>query len=250
MEPVWREEGELSMKKAIIIGASSGIGMQLAHVMARDGLILGLTGRRVALLKSLQNQIASQTYIRFMDITNTDEAIAGLNQLIHEMDGVDLIIISAGIGHINQDLDWMLEKETIHTNVLGATAMIDASMKYFLAKGHGHLAVISSVAGLRGSADCPAYNASKAYISNYVEGIRCKVKKQQLDIAITDIRPGLVDTQMAKGEGLFWVMPLEKAATQMYSALKKRKEQVYVTKRWGTVAFVIKHMPRFLYEKL
>lgn len=238
------------MKKAIIIGSSSGIGMQLAKVMSADGFTLGLTGRRIELLEGLKTQLSTPACIRSMDIAKTDEAMDCLNRLTDEMGGVDLIIISAGIGFINKDLDWNLEKETIHTNVLGVTAMMDAAMKYFLNRKSGHLAVISSVAALRGSAYCPAYNASKAYISNYLEGMQCKVKKEKLDITVTDIRPGLVDTAMAKGDGLFWVMPLEKAAAQIYAALKKRKEQVYVTKRWGLIGFILKRIPRFLYYKI
>ena len=238
------------MKKAIIIGSSSGIGMQLAQVMSKDGIVLGLTGRRIELLDNLKNRLSTQAYTKYMDITNTNESIDCLNSLIDEMGGVDLIIVSAGTGYINKDLEWKLEQETINTNVLGVTAIIDASTKYFLNKKSGHLAVISSVASLRGSAECPAYNASKAYISNYLEGIRCKIKKLNLDIAITDIKPGFVDTSMAKGDGLFWVMPLEKVTTQIYTALKKRKDQIYVTKRWGFLGFIIKRIPKFIYYKM
>ncbi len=238
------------MEKAIIIGSSSGIGKQLAQVMSRDGYILGLTARRIELLDDLKKQLPAQVYTKYMDITNTNEAIACLNSLIDEMGGVDLIIISAGTGYINNNLEWKLEQETINTNVLGVTAIIDTSIEYFLNKKSGHLAAISSVASLRGSAVCPAYNASKAYLSNYLEGIRCKMKKQNLNITITDIRPGLVDTEMAKGDGLFWVMPLEKAADQIYTALKKRKDQIYVTKRWGFLGFIIKRIPKFLYYKI
>ena len=168
-----------------------------------------------------------------MDVTNTNESIDCLNSLIDEMGGVDIIIVSAGTGYINKNLEWKLEQETINTNVLGVTAIIDTSIKYFLNKKSGHLAVISSVASLRGSAESPAYNASKAYVSNYLEGIRCKLKKQNLDIVITDIKPGLVDTAMAKGEGLFWIMPLEKVTAQIYAALKKKKRSNLCNKKMG-----------------
>jgi len=120
------------MKKAIIIGSSSGIGMQLAKVMSKYGIVLGLTGRRIELLDNLKNQLSTQAYTKYMDITNTNESIDCLNNLIDEMGGVDLIIVSAGMGYINKDLEWKLEQETINTNVLGVTAIIDASTKYFL----------------------------------------------------------------------------------------------------------------------
>lgn len=238
------------MKRAIIIGSSSGIGMQLARTMSKDGFILGLTSRRMELLNNLKDELPCKTYVKYMNILDTDESMAVLNHLISEMGGVDLIIVSAGIGHINNDLKWDLEKETINTNVLGVTAIINASMKHFIKINSGHLVVISSVASLRGSAVCPAYNASKAYISNYLEGIRCKVKKQKLDITITDIKPGLVNTAMAKGEGLFWVMPLEKAVLQIYNAIKKQKDEVYITKRWSLIGFILKILPKSLYYKI
>jgi len=238
------------MKKAIVIGASSGIGLQLARVLSKDGYAVGLTGRRLELLNNLKKELPAQTFISQMDINNTSEAMDKLNGLIGEMGGVDLIVVSAGIGHINHELDWTKEQETITTNVLGVTAIINAAMQVFLTKKSGHLAVISSVAALWGSGECPAYNASKAFVSNYLEGIRCKVKKLKMDITVTDIKPGLVDTAMAKGEGLFWVMPLEKAADQIYTALRHKKDEVIVTKRWRIIAFLLKIMPKFLYYKL
>jgi Short-chain dehydrogenases of various substrate specificities len=236
--------------KVIIIGSSSGIGMHLAHIMSDNSIALGLTGRRMELLKDLKAQLSTQVVIKYVDIRDTDKAIEALNSLIQEMDGADMIFISAGTGYINKDLDWSLEKETIETNVLGVTAMIDASMKYFMAKKSGHLAVITSIAGLRGSGVCPAYNASKAYLSNYLEGIRCNIKKKHCDITITDIRPGLVDTAMAKGDSLFWVMQPEIVADQIYKALTKRKDLIYVTKRWYLFAWFLKIVPKFIYYRI
>jgi len=201
------------------------------------------------LLYKLQNELPGKSYSKYMDIANMPEAMRNLNELINEMGGVDLIFISSGIGYINKDLNWQLEQETVNTNVSGVTAIINAAMRYFMDKKSGHLAVMSSVAALRGSHECPAYNASKAYISNYLEGIRCKVKKQNLQITVTDIKAGLIDTAMAKGEGLFWVMPLEKATKQIYQALVKRKDEVYITKRWGFIGFILKIMPKSIYYK-
>ena len=236
------------MQKAIIIGASSGIGMQLAKLMAKNNIELGLTGRRIELLNKLVTELPCKAYAKYMDIANTQDTMKTLTNLIEEMGNVDLIFVSSGIGHINYDLNWHLEQETINTNVSGTTAIINTAMNYFLNRKSGHLAVISSVASLRGSAESPAYNASKAYIANYIEGMRCKVKKMKLEITVTDIKAGLVDTAMAKGEGLFWVMPLEKATKQIYNALAKKKSEVYVTKRWGLIGFLLKRIPKSLYR--
>ena len=238
------------MKKAIIIGSSSGIGLELAKLLSQKGYMLGLTARRVELLSAVKKELLCQTHIQYMDIANTSDAPTVLMHLISEMGGVDLIIVSAGIGHINRDLDWNLEEETIKTNVLGVTAVITTAVKYFMEKGEGHLAAISSVAAIRGGADSPAYYASKAFLSNYLEGIRCKLLKEKKTITITDIRPGLVDTAMAKGEGLFWVMPLDKVAKQIYDALRKKRRTVYITKRWGIIALLLRIMPDSIYSKL
>jgi short-subunit dehydrogenase len=70
-----------------------------------------------------------------------------------------------------------------------------------------------------------------------------------MPIFITDIRPGLVDTKMAKGEGLFWVMPLEKAVNQIYKAIIRKKKVVYVTKRWHLIAMILKIAPRWIYDR-
>jgi short-subunit dehydrogenase len=238
------------MKKAIIVGASSGIGRELATLLSEDKILLGLTGRRIELLEELKSQLPYDAHVRHMDVTNCEASRSQLDSLITEMDGVDLIVISSGTGHTNNELDWDLELDTINTNVTGVTSLICASMNYFLSKGSGHLAVISSIASLRGSSECPAYNASKSFISNYLEGMRCKARKSGAAVSVTDIKPGFVDTAMAQGDGLFWVMPVSTAARQIYKAIKLRRKSVYITKRWALVAFLLKRLPKSLYEKM
>lgn len=237
------------MKKAIIIGASSGIGKELAKILAEQNYVLGLAARRDELLFQLQKELNADSYVRHMNISKLNKAMKELSELITEMDGVDLIIITSGTGYINHNLEWDKEKETIDVNVSGVTAMINISLKHFIKKNAGQLAVISSVASLRGSREAPAYNASKAFISNYLEGIRCMIKKNKLNIAITDIRPGLVDTKMAKGDGLFWVQPVEKAVRQIYNHIKRRKDVAYVTKRWGVIGLFMKLVPNWIYNR-
>jgi short-subunit dehydrogenase len=238
------------MRKAVIIGASSGIGKELAKILSKEGYIVGLAARRIELLKALQKNLETKTYVKYIDLCQVNEAMNNLNELIQEMGGIDLIIISSGTGYLNPNLNWKEEKETIDVNIIGFTAMVDVGLKHFLENGTGHIVGISSIAALRGSGQCPSYNASKAFVSNYLDGIRCKVKKLNANILITDIKPGLVDTAMAKGEGLFWVAPPEKAATQIYQKIKHKKEMAYITKRWGIIALLIKVMPNWLYYKL
>ena len=113
--------------------------------------------------------------------------------------GVDLAIITAGIGHENPDLAWRPEAETIAVNVTGFAAMAGVAMRHFIARGSGHLVGISSIAGIRGDGRAPAYGASKAFVARYLQALRHKVAKQKLPLHITDIQAGFVDTAMAQG---------------------------------------------------
>lgn len=238
------------MKKAIVIGASSGIGRELSRVLANRGYVLGLAARRLQMLKELRDELPHGAVIKQIDITDPNTAMNALSELIREMGGLDLIVLSSGTGDINKDLVWGLEEKCITTNILGFAAIVNVAMKHFLQKQSGHLVGISSVAALRGGKDAPAYNASKAFISNYLEGLRQKITESKCAITITDIKPGFVDTQMAKGEKLFWVASTEKAAEQIYQAIVKKKSHVYVTKRWRLVGWLIKALPETLYNRL
>ncbi len=237
------------MQKAIVIGASSGIGRELAKILSENNYQVGLVGRRENLLKELQEELPGKSYLKSFDISILDQGRVQLKELIEEMNGVDLIIISAGCGFINPDLEYEKEQRTIDVNVSGFTAMMNVAYQYFLKKGGGHIVGISSVAAIRGGYDGPAYAASKAFISNYMEGVRIKARKADIPLYITDIKAGLVDTAMAKGEGLFWVAPPEKAALQIYKAIDNKKELAYVTKRWRLIAWLLKAMPNFVYQK-
>jgi len=238
------------MRSAIIIGATSGIGRELARILSEKNYTLGLAGRRVELLESLQGELAGKSCIRGLDLTQQKEAVLKIKELIDELGGVDLIVLSSGIGHLNRELLWGPEKETIDLNVSGFTAVTVFAVDYFINQGKGHFAAISSIAALRGDGDNPAYNASKAYQSNYLEGIQKKISKTGQPVYITDIQPGFVDTAMAAGEGLFWVASPRKAAIQIYQAITKKKRHCYITRRWRLVAWVLKLMPGFVYNRV
>ncbi len=238
------------MKKAIIIGASSGIGKELAKVLSQNGYAVGLTGRRTELLTALQNELPTPSFVKATDASQTDKAIEQLTELISEMNGVELVVISAGVGFINTEFEWEKEKATIETNVIGFAAMTNVAVKHFLEQRAGHLVGISSVAALRGSGGAPAYNASKAFVSNYLEGLQQKFVKLKLPIVVTDVKPGFVDTAMAQGDGLFWVAPPEKAARQIYKIIKARRTHAYVTKRWRLIGLLLKLMPNYIYNRM
>jgi short-subunit dehydrogenase len=194
------------------------------------------------LLSQTAKELPGESFVKYMDVADTDEAINILEQLIDEMGEVQTIVINAGIGFLNPDLDWEKEKKTIEVNVAGFTAMANVAMKYFIRQGFGHLVCISSISAIRGSSYAPAYSASKAYISHYLEAMRLKVLKMKVPVIVTDIQPGFVDTAMAKGN-TFWVAPVRKAAIQIFNAIKKKKSHVYVTKRWRLIAWLLKLAP-------
>ena len=96
----------------------------------------------------------------------------------------------------------------------------------------------------------PAYNATKAFQINYLEGLRQKASKLKMPITVTDIRPGFVNTNMAKGEGQFWVAPVGKAANQTFDAIKRKKKVAYISRRWRLVAILLKLIPGSLYARM
>ena len=238
------------MKKAIIIGATSGIGKELAELLVNNNYKVGITGRRTELLNELKLQNPNSFFIKTFDIIDTKLSVKKLDELITELGGLDLLIISSGTGYLNETLDFDLENQTINTNVTGFTCIAGWAFNYFEKQNSGHLVAISSIAGLRGSRHAPSYNATKAFQINYLEGLRQKASKLKKQIFITDIRPGFVDTDMAKGEGQFWVAPVDKAARQMFNAIKTKKKIVYVTKRWWLIATILKRIPRPIYDRM
>ena len=238
------------MKKVIIIGSTSGIGKGLAQIFAANDYKVGITGRRKELLLELKDENPDAYLTKVFDVTNTASSIEKLEELTNELGGLDILVISSGIGEINISLDFEIEKQTIDTNILGFTCIADWAFNYFQKQQTGHLVLISSIGGIRGSSQAPAYNATKAFQVNYAEGLQQKATKLKLPIFITDVRPGLIDTKMAKGEGLFWVMPVEKAVDQMYKAIVNKRKVVYVTKRWRLIALLLKLIPRGVYERM
>jgi short-subunit dehydrogenase len=233
----------MKMKKAIIIGATSGIGKSLAELLLREEYAVGVTGRREELFQSIKNQETSRIVFKKMDVQDVSTLEPICNELVRKLGGLDLLIISAGIGEVNKNLNFEVENSVIKTNIQGFTCMADWAVRHFKEQGYGHLVNISSIAGIRGNGVAPSYNATKAYQINYLEGLRINVKDYGSSITITDVRPGFVDTPMAKGEGLFWVASVQKAAEEIFEAIKQKRKVVYITKRWRLIALLLKVIP-------
>ncbi|MFN8278035.1 MAG: SDR family NAD(P)-dependent oxidoreductase [Chitinophagales bacterium] len=238
------------MKKAIIVGASSGIGRSLALELSKRGYQLGLGARREGLLQEIASEAGNGTFIKVMDAENQEALRQQVSDLIREMDGVDLIIYNAGIGESSGQ--WEKEHQMHEINAIGFAAVANLAFQYFRRnKKEGQFVGISSVAGTRGMRQAIGYSATKAFMQNYLEGQRHKATAEKLPIIITDIRPGFIDTDMTKGQkGMFWVQPVDKAARQIADAIEKKQAVAYITRRWWIIAKLFGAIPDFVWNRL
>ena len=205
-------------KKAIVMGATSGIGMEVAKLLAAKGWQVGIAGRRIERLQALisDNKATLQngnitdskttpqggiTYYQQIDVTSA-EASSQLLELIDKLGGMDLYFHSSGIGWQNNSLDIEKELKTVKTNGLGFTRMVDTAFNWFV---HHHssqkarIACITSIAGTKGLGAAPAYSATKRFQNHYLECLSQQARMRHLPISITDIRPGFVKTDLIAG---------------------------------------------------
>lgn len=189
------------MKKAVVVGASSGIGREVARLLLRQGWTVGLAARRQEPLQSLAHDYPGQAWVQVLDVTS-DEAPQALRQLLGQMGGMDLYFHAAGVGWQNPRLQPAKELATLSTNGAGFARMVGESYRYFAERGGGHIAVISSIAGTKGLGVAPAYSATKAFQNVYVQALEQQARMRQLPIRFTDIRPGFVRTDLLGDGGL------------------------------------------------
>lgn len=233
--------------KIIILGATSGIGRELALRYAGDPAnTVSISGRRESLLSEISTQFPAIQTDAF-DLTAPNR-LDSLEKMIDRLGGVDLLIISAGYGKINPELDWVPTEQTLMLNVVAFTAISDFMYHYFTRQGHGQLVEIASVAGLRGLDNCSGYSASKAYNIRYMEGLKRKSVKEKSPIVLTTLLPGFVDTDLAKGD-YFWKMSVEVAAKSIMNAIRRKKTVAYITARWRLIGWLMKCAPDFLFNR-
>lgn len=247
---VWVDMTTQSSRTAVIIGASSGIGEALALQLNMGGWRLGLLARRLERLEAIRQTLGPDTVVHRVDVAR-DDATAIFETFVDELGGADLVVISAGTGHLNPGLDVGLDLDTVNVNVLGFMKLAQAAMRHFLKRGRGHLVGITSVAALRGSSDAASYAASKAFQSVYLDGLRDLATKSGLPIAVTEVQPGFVATAMMKTERplsplVRWLIVASPAtaAQQIERAIQRRAKHAYITKRYVLVAFVARLLPR------
>jgi short-subunit dehydrogenase len=236
--------------KIIIIGATTGIGKSLAEIYIAAGHEVTITGRRLNLLKEIQDAHPDKNvHINPIDVADIENARRIIEDLANQNGGFDKVIINAGVGFGKADFEQ--EISTIDINVKGFVAIAQWAYSYFRKKGGGHIIGVSSLAALRSSPYAPEYHASKAFVSSYMEGLRLRSRKNHHNITITDIRPGFVDTPMTRqNKGMFWVATPEKAARQIAQAIESKKNVAYITKRYFLLAILIKLFPEWLYARI
>ncbi|MDE5783596.1 MAG: SDR family NAD(P)-dependent oxidoreductase [Prevotella sp.] len=222
-----------------IIGATSGIGHELWQYYSSQGNRVAVVGRRKTEIDSMIRNSSTNTIGYSCDISDIKAFNDAFDMVLKEFITIDLVIVCAGIGELNPELNISTELATIRVNVEGWTNCVDKTYNLFSDQKHGHLVVVTSVGGLQPTPAAPSYSASKAYQINYIKAIQKKSKGSAINV--TEIRPGLIETRMAKGEGLFWVMPLEKVTNAIIKAIDNKRSRVILNRRWRVINFILKH---------
>lgn len=241
--------------RAIIVGASSGIGAALARALAADGYDLALVARRQAELDALANDInesgagRAQAYVH--DVLETTAVPALFQQITTDLGGLDLVVYVAGIMPLvgPDEYDTAKDAAMIDVNVKGAMAWLNEAAVRFGQTGGGHIVGISSIAGDRGRVGFPGYSSSKAALSTYLEALRNRLSRR--GVTVTTVKPGMVETAMlADVDRKVWPVTPEAAAADIRQAIRRRRQTVYVPARWRLVALVIQHIPSVIFRRL
>lgn len=236
-------------KRIVIIGATSGIGYEVAKIYCRLGWRVGVAGRRIERLEAFKEQAPEQIEIQQIDVTET-EAVEKLHRLIDKLGGMDIFLLSTGIGSQNRTLNSEIELSTVNTNALGFTRMVTAAYNYFKEEGGGHLSVISSIAGTKGLGAAPAYSATKRFQNTYIDALAQLARMEKQSVRFTDIRPGFVKTDLLKNDKYPLLMDPEQVAQKIVKALSQKKRRVIIDWRYAILVFFWKLIPSYIWERL
>lgn len=247
---------KLEAKRALVIGASSGIGAACARRLVLEGYHVAILGRRKAELEDVARKTAekfAEGKIRVYpaDVTDYARAPALFDQIVTDLGGLDLVIFAAAVMPKLEADEYCFEKDRqmVEVNVLGAIAWLNEAAQFFGRVKQGTIVGISSIAGDRGRRGNPVYGTTKAALNTYLEALRNRLGRHGVNVVT--IRPGFVDTQMTKGmDGLLWLITADEAARQIYEAVRCRKSVVYVPRRWRYVGLIIRMIPSWLFKKL
>jgi decaprenylphospho-beta-D-erythro-pentofuranosid-2-ulose 2-reductase len=244
-------------KHAVVVGASSGIGEAVAYELAKQGLSVALIARRGEELKRAANKVqgavvSGQKVLTYQhDVTNYADVPELFQRIAADLGGLDLIIYSAGVMPevAPNEYNFAKDKAMIDVNVLGGMAWLNEAAMRFQNLGGGTIVGISSIAGERGRRGTPAYYASKAAFSTYLESLRNRLS--QYGVQVTTIKPGLIRTVMtAKQPNGLWMISAEEAAEQIVSAARSGAIVKYVPWKWRMISFILHSLPSFIFRRL
>jgi short-subunit dehydrogenase len=243
------------LKRALVIGASSGMGAELVRRLAADGHVVAAVARRADRLQELADEVNAGGTRRVFpvvhDVTDTESVEALFERVVVDLDGLDLVIYCAGVmPRIGIDeYPTALDRQVFEVNVIGAMAWLNPAAERMAHLGGGTLVGIGSVAGDRGRVGNPAYCASKAALETYMEALRNRLAPK--GVQVLTVKPGPVRTPMTQGlDKLPMVIDVSVAVDQILTAIAKRKTVVYVPKRWGVVMAVIRAIPSSIFQRL
>jgi short-subunit dehydrogenase len=243
-------------KRAIIVGASSGLGAALAKKLTREGFSLALLSRRGELLADLCAELNTDGVTRALayqhNVTDTAEVPSLLKRVIADLGGLDIFIFNAGV-NLPPGLEKMNAEDDIQmiaTNLSGAIAWLAPVGDLMKEAKSGMIVGISSVAGDRGRIANPGYNTSKAGLTTYLEALRNRLTRH--GVHVLTVKPGFMSTEMlraSQGPKPFTVSP-ERAADDIYRAIRKRKQVFYTHPIWGWIMLAIQHVPSVIFRRL
>lgn len=238
------------MQKVIVIGASSGLGKEVAKLLIADGYTLGLAARRTQPLEDLKALAPERVMIHAIDVTS-DDAPQALEHLIDMVGGIDLFIYTAGVGFQNMELEPDIELKTVNTNALGFTRMIGAAYRYMAEHGGGHIAAISSIAGTKGLGAAPSYSATKAMQNTYLQALEQQAHMRNLNITFTDLKPGFVATPLLGDNPQYpMLLKTERVAKEIVTAIKHHRHVWVIDWRWRIATALWRRIPRCLWRHL
>lgn len=239
------------MKKIVIMGASSGIGLACAEALAGRGVKVGLAARHTGPLEALKKKYPGCVEYASIDVTKPD-AVDRLNKLIDKLGGMDIYFHVSGIGYENMSLDPETEVRIFETNLTGFVRCICAAYRYFrLNCIHGHIAAVTSVAGTNGIGRLSAYSASKAGAQKWLVALEQLSNNSAAGITFTDIRPGWIETPLLMPDTKYpMAMTMEYAVPLILKAIIRRKRVVVIDWRWNIVVGLWRMIPNAIYTRL
>lgn len=244
------------MKRVILVGATDGLGKALAEVYAARGFWVTILGRSRQKLDALVADLRSRFPVATVngvvcDLSDAARLEPAFREALAVTGHCDLFLYNAGVMHDGDGVTSVpaRDAEMMEVNAVAAVRLLGLAANWFRVAGRGQIAGISSIAGDRGRKGNPAYNASKAALTTFLEGLRNRLAP--FGVTVSTVKPGYVGTRMTAGKsGLFWVVSAADAARIIADRLEKGHEVFYVTRRWALFGLALRHVPRFLFKRL